>query len=140
MMSFVGKCLIRLHQCFFQETKQTQLLSRVARESNVVFETGDIFGPVIPETHDPRLDVIRASNVLNLCYFSSDQITHALKNLRAHLNEGGLLVVNRTLESQNQFTVFRFEGADFSSVLDLNQANVDCKIHKRTRKPPAFPV
>ncbi len=29
---------------------------------------------------------------------------------------------------------------DLVPQLVLNQANVDCKIHKRTRKPPAFPV
>jgi len=70
-----------------------------------------------------KFDVIRASNILNLDYFTSDQITFALKNLRRHLCHGGLLVINRTVESINLFTVFRLESGTFSVVLEHNSGS-----------------
>jgi len=39
---FAAKCLLKLHPCFVSNPKQVMLLSRAARESDVVFETGDI--------------------------------------------------------------------------------------------------
>lgn len=117
---FAGRYLLKLHHSIFRKTKRIQLLSRAALESDVLFETGDIFGLVAPETFGRKFDVIRASNVLNRSYFSADQISFALKNIRDYLNEDGLLVVNRTAESTNMFTVFRLQGTTFSPLLVHN--------------------
>lgn len=135
LVFFTGKYLLKLHRCFSHGAKRVQLLSRVARESDVLFETGDIFGLVVPKSLDPKFDVIRASNVLNRSYFSSDQITFALRNLCNYLKEGGLLVVNRTHESKNQFTVFQLRGAELSPVLDRNGGTDirDIVINRSTR-------
>jgi chemotaxis methyl-accepting protein methylase len=88
-----------------------------------VFETGDIFGSLIPSQYDSQFDVIRASNILNLSYFSPDQIIRALTNIRGHLNDQGLLVVNRTSDSTNHFTIFRREGSQFSVLHQGNEGS-----------------
>lgn len=63
LVFFAGKYLLKLHHFFFGITKRIQLLSQLALESDVLFETGDIFGRVVPETLDLKFDVIRASNL-----------------------------------------------------------------------------
>jgi hypothetical protein len=50
---------------------------------------------VCEDTLRNRIAAIRASNILNLGYFSSAQLSQAVGNLHAYLREGGCLVVSR---------------------------------------------
>ena len=103
----VGKLLIKLNRYFFRQRTQIQLLSRVAQESNVLFESGDVFNDVVPHEMNQPFDVIRASNVLNFSYFEPSEIARAIVNLRRRLRMDGLLVINRSSGQTNQFSIFR---------------------------------
>lgn len=57
-----------------------------------------------------RFEVIRAANILNHCYFSADQLSRAVANLKERLTgPGAQLIVNRTLtdDGSNHATLFR---------------------------------
>ena len=47
-----------------------------------------------------RVDLARASNILNLSYFSPAQIETAVSHLHAYLREGGLLIVSHSLPTR----------------------------------------
>lgn len=123
LMFCLAKGLRMLHRCFVGEPKRIRLLSRKAASSGIVFETGDIFGSLIPSQYESQFDVIRASNILNLSYFSSDQIVRALTNIRKHLRDQGLLVANRTSDATNHFTIFRLQGSQFTVLRQGNNGS-----------------
>ena len=58
-----------------------------------------------------RFHVLRAANILNLAYFDKATLQRMLRNLRARLLPGGLLVVCRTNDAEvNNATVFTLQG------------------------------
>jgi hypothetical protein len=73
--------------------------------------------------HNPafadRFHAVRASNVLNHSYFSSQQIGQALSNLHAYLIDGGSLLVSRSRVSGSgevdHGSIWRKEGGRFVS-------------------------
>lgn len=66
---------------------------------------------------DARFDVIRAANILNLSYFSSEDLIRALGNLRRRLRPGGLLIVGRThADGLNHASFFKFCDPEFALV------------------------
>jgi SAM-dependent methyltransferase len=80
------------------EHSQIDLLSyecraNCASKSNFRFISYDIFSP-LPE----RFDVIRAMNVLNLIYFSQQDLKKAITNIMTSLEEGGLFITGSNLE------------------------------------------
>jgi len=64
-----------------------------AAQQNFRFISYDIFSPA-PE----RFDVIRAMNVLNLIYFSREDLKKAIANIITSLDEGGLFITGSNLE------------------------------------------
>jgi SAM-dependent methyltransferase len=65
-----------------------------ASKDNFRFVSYDIFSR--PTDH---FDVIRAMNVLNLVYFSHENLKKAIANIIVSLNEGGLLITGSNLEA-----------------------------------------
>jgi len=65
-----------------------------ASKDNFRFITYDIFSR--PTEH---FDVIRAMNVLNLVYFSREDLMKAIANIIASLDEGGLFITGSNLEA-----------------------------------------
>lgn len=58
-----------------------------------------------------RFHVLRAANILNLAYFDKATLQRMLRNLRARLLPGGLLVVCRTNDAEvNNASVFTLQG------------------------------
>jgi hypothetical protein len=57
----------------------------------------------------PGLDVLRTMNILNLAYFSSDQLVAGIRAAFDSLKPGGLWIIGRTLEASqtNHVTFFR---------------------------------
>lgn len=52
-------------------------------------------------------DVIRAANILNPCYFSTDELRTAIRNLVGRLSPEGLLIIGRTTHDEvNKATAF----------------------------------
>lgn len=57
-----------------------------------------------------RYHALRAANILNLSYFDTETLRRMLRNLRARLRPGGLLIVCRTMpEGRNDATAFRLD-------------------------------
>jgi hypothetical protein len=77
----------------------------------------------ISTNRDPSLsrqfDVVRAANVLNRVYFDDATLTRMVFNLKDRLVPGGLLIVCRTDEEQNNHgSIFRLNPDDSFEVLD----------------------
>jgi hypothetical protein len=77
---------------------------------------------LVNTSYTKRFHVLRAANILNLAYFDVATLERMLRNLRARLLAGGLLIVCRTNEAGvNNATVFTL-GSDgrFSATARLN--------------------
>jgi len=73
-----------------------------------------------------RFDVIRAANLLNLCYFNGDQLRCAVANLKERLaGPGARLIVNRTWgDGSNHATMFQLtEAGHFDAEVRLGQGS-----------------
>jgi len=72
-----------------------------------------------------RFHVLRAANILNLAYFDVPTLERMVRNLRARLLPGGLLIVCRTNEAGvNNATVFRFNrDGRLKPIARLNQGS-----------------
>jgi len=72
-----------------------------------------------------RFHVLRAANILNLAYFDVPTLERMVRNLRARLLPGGLLIVCRTNEAGvNNATVFRFNrDGRLEPIARLNQGS-----------------
>jgi hypothetical protein len=70
-----------------------------------------------------RFDVIRASNILNLSYFSRDQLRGAIGYLGEYLTDGGCLVISRNLmevdDGIEQGTIWRKAGPTLRKLDDF---------------------
>jgi hypothetical protein len=60
-------------------------------------EKFDVFSSV----SEVRFDIIKCSNLLNLVYFSENEIFSGIKNLLRSLNTGGVLVISHNNEKYN---------------------------------------
>ena len=69
------------------------------RARDISFVVDDVLQPSRRD-FEGRFDVVRAANLLNHCYFSTEEITRAVRNLRSRLRIGGIFVVNRTLPDE----------------------------------------
>lgn len=65
----------------------------VEGDENIEAMEANIFD--LPADWSDRFDVVRASNLLNLEYFSTDQLRHAIENLFGTLKDGALMLVSR---------------------------------------------
>ena len=72
-----------------------------------------------------RFHVLRAANILNLAYFDTATLRRMLRNLRARLLAGGLLIVCRTNdEDVNNASVFTLEkDGRFTTTATLNEGS-----------------
>jgi len=72
-----------------------------------------------------RFHALRAANILNLAYFDVPTLERMVRNLRARLLPGGLLIVCRTNEAGvNNATVFRFNrDGRLEPIARLNQGS-----------------
>lgn len=72
-----------------------------------------------------RFHVLRAANILNLAYFDTATLQRMLRNLRARLLAGGLLVVCRTNDAEvNNASVFTLrEDGRFTLTARLNEGS-----------------
>lgn len=85
-----------------------RLLShQVTENANLIFVQDDLFAP-LPSEFIGRFDVVRAANILNLAYFSSENIVAVSRRLKQCCRPGGILLVCRTWEDgSNHGTIFR---------------------------------
>ena len=72
-----------------------------------------------------RFHVLRAANILNLAYFDTATLQRMLRNLRARLLPGGLLIVCRTNDAEvNNASVFTLqEDGRFTLTARLNEGS-----------------
>jgi len=73
-----------------------------------------------------RFDVIRAANILNLCYFNGDQLRCAVAKLKERLaGPAARLIVNRTWgDGSNHATMFKLtEAGHFEAEVRLGQGS-----------------
>jgi hypothetical protein len=72
-----------------------------------------------------RFHVLRAANILNLAYFDTATLQRMLRNLRARLLPGGLLIVCRTNDAEvNNASIFTLrEDGRFTPTARLNEGS-----------------
>ena len=72
-----------------------------------------------------RFHVLRAANILNLAYFDTATLQRMLRNLRARLLPGGLLIICRTNDAEvNNASVFTLEkDGRFTTTARLNEGS-----------------
>jgi len=92
--------LMRAYQAGGENVERTRIdllccecRANCASKNNFRFIRYDIFSPPTE-----RFDVIRAMNVLNLVYFSREDLLKAIGNIMASLDEGGLFITGSNLE------------------------------------------
>jgi hypothetical protein len=80
---------------------------------------------LVNTSYTRRFHVLRAANILNLAYFDLPTLERMLRNLRARLLPGGLLIVCRTNDSGvNNATVFTLEkDGRFTATARLNEGS-----------------
>lgn len=70
-----------------------------------------------------RFDAIRASNILNIDYFSAEQLRSAVGNMHGYLREGGCLLVSRNEDRAGKEiengSVWRKVGSRFTHLTDF---------------------
>ncbi len=103
-------------KCFGCDPRQgirIRLISQqIPEDPNLVFVQDDLFAP-LPSEFIGRFDVVRAANILNLAYFSSEKIVAVSRRLKQCCRPGGILLVCRTWEDgSNHGTIFRLEPND----------------------------
>ena len=110
MRDEVGRFRVALHDPLAgYSVRRISLLAPAAEGvPGVQFVEEDILHPALAGP----FGVIRAANILNLGYFSVNQIRDMVAALSARLMEGGLLLVTRTEGTQltNRGTMFRWSG------------------------------
>lgn len=110
----------RLHRCEVMLTDPR--LSRIAR---VVSE--DLIDPD-PELDGPY-DLVRACNILNDDYFDADVLDRMCTTLIRRVDDGGYLVVVRTLNDGSSYgTIFKRVGPSLDVVKVLTRP---CDVHER---------
>jgi hypothetical protein len=80
---------------------------------------------LVNSDYSRRFHVLRAANILNLAYFDTATLKRMLRNLRARLLPGGLLIVCRTNDAEvNNATVFTLqEDGRFTLTARLNDGS-----------------
>jgi hypothetical protein len=70
------------------------------------------------------LDLVRAANILNVAYFTEDQLQRMVRNLLGRLAPGGMLLVCRTEDDgSNHGTLFRCDAGNCSLVARIGQGS-----------------
>lgn len=89
-----------------QTTPVTLINSGIAKRSEITFVENNILQQ--SQLLVGQFDLIRAANILNLGYFSNQQILNALNNIRSYLRgPGALFLVTRTNSAgENNCTLF----------------------------------
>jgi hypothetical protein len=86
-----------------------RLVSKAVKDISVVEEDIEDNG-----TNAGPFDIIRAANILNLCYFPEAQLRKMARLLSRRLRAGGLFIVCRTLpDGTNHASISRFDGDGF---------------------------
>jgi hypothetical protein len=80
---------------------------------------------LVNTSYPQRFHVLRAANILNRAYFDAATLESMLRNLRARLLPGGMLIVCRTNESGvNNATVFTLaDDRRFRAMARLNEGS-----------------
>lgn len=114
----IGFCLSRLKSLTknMVHRQQWSLLNpSVACEANVRLIQGNAFE--LRSDFVDGFDIVRASNVLNLDYFTADLIRRGISAAMTYVREGGFLVISRNVKSQigeiEHGTIWRRRGAIF---------------------------
>jgi hypothetical protein len=95
----------------------------VMRHIGIEVCEGDMFDPF--QEWYGRFDAVRASNLLNLSYYSEGRIREAIGIMHRYLREEGALLVSRNLIGQQGEReiggLWRKKGAGFTRVADLGE-------------------
>lgn len=98
--------------------RRVQMTTRLPQARSIEFIQNDIMQrtPAL----EGRFELVRAANILNVGYFSADEIAQALGNIRSYLaGSGSLLLVTRTGEAKgNNGTLFELGDDDRFHILD----------------------
>jgi len=81
--------------------------TKLVEKNKVRFFDHDVLKPF----QFTNYDFIRVMNIINLSYFTEDQIQKAIANLRSTLKEGGVLMVGRTFHNQNHVSIYIKKGS-----------------------------
>lgn len=98
--------------------RRVQMTTRLPQARSIEFLQNDIMHRTA--ALEGRFGLVRAANILNVGYFSSDEIAQALGNARAYLEgRGSLLLVTRSGETKgNDGTLFELGDDGRFHVLD----------------------
>lgn len=100
------------------KSRAWSLLNPLIQDSSVKLVYGSVF-EVTPE-YVGAFDIVRASNVLNLGYFSEQMIQVGLQATQKYVKDGGYLVISRNLKSPTgeieHGTIWRRAGSRFDVV------------------------
>lgn len=90
----------------FGRRKPVRLVAdKLLRSAHIVVREGDLFQGGV-DSH--QYDIIRVANTLNVAYFSSEEISRALRSLGNMLREGASLIVARSKDNGvTEATIFR---------------------------------
>lgn len=101
IVRFIQKCLSRLHfEKHLKNEGDLLFMNPLVREiSNLRWIEQDLFkfNKDLVET----FDFVRCCNILNVDYFSEDQIFNAIKLLSSYLKPNGLLLLSRSTDDSN---------------------------------------
>jgi SAM-dependent methyltransferase len=100
-----------------QSTPVKLISKRLISRPEITFIENDIF-QTTPELIN-QFDLIRAANILNKNYFSNQNLSKAIDNIRSYLRStGGLLLVTRTnADQKNSGTLFELDAQKTFRVL-----------------------
>lgn len=93
--------------------------TELAEKNKVRFFDHDVLHPFQFKNYD----FIRVMNILNLSYFSEDQIQKAIVNLRSTLIEGGVLMVGRTFNKKNHVSIYIKKGSKLVPKQHINNGS-----------------
>lgn len=114
--------LKRFHKLKVNTTKIylfDKYFSDLVLKSKITFVNFDLFDDKEMEV---KFDFVRVMNVLNLIYFSENQIRIALNKFKKSLNIGGIILIGRTsLDGINNATFYSLETSNiFKTVYTVN--------------------
>jgi len=116
--------ILRLAYRFISpRTQPVQLLSHKFDTSRIATREDNVLKQNPPE-FVCAFDAVRVANLLNLNYFSTEDLQRMCQNLQERLRPGGVLIVCRThADGTNHATIFRKESDGFAVLSRLAEGS-----------------